>query len=858
VVRFSDISLERKLKLITMLASGTALLIASACMVVSELASFHAALKSDVAALTALLADNCVPALTISSSKKEAKETLSKLTAEPHIIAACVYDRNGNEFAHYVRDGHDEKFLPPAARNNSEEFIRGHLALFRRIVVDNELVGSIYVESDLDELYARLRREIAIVAGIIVASLGVAYALSSRLQKLISGPLLRLADAARTVSKQKNYTVRVRRDGNDELGLLIDGFNEMLEQIQQRDDVLREAQGQLEKRVDERTRELQAEISERKNAERVVQQQLTRISLLNRITHAISERQDVQSILSIVLRQIEQHLSVGCGAFYLFNSEKRVLSLAAVRAKGTADPASLFQAEVRLSDVEAGKLRECLQGVTVYLPDSALGGLPVGRDLDYDVRSVVAVPLMIEAKLFGLLLTARRNVEGFSSGECEFLKMLCEQVALAGYHAQLYTELQGAYDELRQTQQTVMQTERLRALGQMASGIAHDINNALSPVMGFAELLLQTEKNISPTGHRYLRHIQTASGDITHIVARLREFYRQRQETHELKPVVFNALVEQVIDLTRPRWRDMSQERGVSVQLRTELCPSMPVVQGIESELREALINLILNAVDALPRGGEIIVRTAVARMAGTSAQLPSEVIVEVSDTGIGMDEETRKRCLEPFFSTKGVRGTGLGLAMVYGVLERHEGRIEIDSAPGEGTTMRLVLPVRAALPAAAAAPGEEAAPLPPLRILFVDDEPLLRQLVQSMLENDGHRVTVADGGESGLALFRQSLRTDMPFNVVITDLGMPGLDGRKLTVLLKQESPGTPVIMLTGWGALMRADDEVPVQVDCVLSKPPRVAELRTALAKTVRAAKRLPQEPVAATQPIGGRQPV
>jgi CheY-like chemotaxis protein len=206
--------------------------------------------------------------------------------------------------------------------------------------------------------------------------------------------------------------------------------------------------------------------------------------------------------------------------------------------------------------------------------------------------------------------------------------------------------------------------------------------------------------------------------------------------------------------------------------------------------------------------------------------------VVEVSDNGIGMDEETRRRCLEPFFSTKGKRGTGLGLAMVYGVMERHDGSIEIDSEKGKGTTFRLTFPVRK--DAAVTGIGyDDGAPPKPLQILCIDDEPLLRDLLKEMLERDGHGVEVSDGGQSGIEAFRSASRRGKPFDVVITDLGMPYVDGRQVAKVLKRESPDTPVVMLTGWGAFMKEDGAGPTQVDCLLSKPPRSKELRATLSR-------------------------
>jgi CheY-like chemotaxis protein len=298
-----------------------------------------------------------------------------------------------------------------------------------------------------------------------------------------------------------------------------------------------------------------------------------------------------------------------------------------------------------------------------------------------------------------------------------------------------------------------------------------------------------------------------------------------------------NDLVAQVIDMTRPRWRDIPQGRGLTVEMRTDLDETMPELAGIESEMREALTNLIINAVDAIPSGGTITVRTRSGPrdLSSQNGGTPSHVILEVHDTGIGMDEETRKHCLEPFFSTKGQRGTGLGLAMVYGVMERHDGRIEIESELGQGTTMRLIFPVRT-LASNGKLEHSQYETSGPLRILCIDDEPLLRELLREMLEREGHKVEVSESGQAGLEAFRDAGSRGLPFDVVFTDLGMPYFDGRQVAKVLKRESPNTPVVMLTGWGAFMKEDGEVPAQVDGILSKPPRSAEIREALQRIAR----------------------
>jgi CheY-like chemotaxis protein len=246
---------------------------------------------------------------------------------------------------------------------------------------------------------------------------------------------------------------------------------------------------------------------------------------------------------------------------------------------------------------------------------------------------------------------------------------------------------------------------------------------------------------------------------------------------------------------------------------------------GSEGELREALTNLIFNAVDAMPEGGPLTVRTA-------SDEGSKTVVLEVIDAGLGMDENTRRRCLEPFFTTKGERGTGLGLAMVYGSMQRHGAEIEIDSVLRKGTTMRLRFAAHTGPAAAIAVPPVPPA-IVPTRILIVDDDPLVLSSLRDALEGDGHDVTTADGGQAGIDAFSAALTRGEPFPVVITDLGMPYVDGRKVSSDIKAAAPDTAILLLTGWGQRLVAEGDIPPHADCVLSKPAKIRELREALAR-------------------------
>jgi PAS domain S-box-containing protein len=567
--------------------------------------------------------------------------------------------------------------------------------------------------------------------------------------------------------------------------------------------------------------EVDNEITELKAAEAKLQAQLSRLRLLDQITRAVAERQDLPSIFQVVIRSLEDNLPIDFGCVCQRDPAGNALVVASAGLRGDK---LAIKSGTRFEVADNG-LERCLRGELIYEPDTRELSVPLLRRLALaDLRSLVLSPLMIDGQGFGVLMVARRGAKAFSSGECEFLRQVSEHVALASQQAQLYGALQRAYEDLRQNQQAMAQQERLRAFGEMASGMAHDINNVLSPVMLYTGLLLEQEPALTADSRRQVETIQRAIGDIAETISRMKEFYRQREPQPNLAPVQMNTLIPQVVELTRLRWNDMPQERGIVIDVKTELAADLPAMPGVESEIREALVNLIFNAVDAMPKGGTLTLRTRA---------IEKSVCLEVADTGTGMSEETKRHCLEPFYTTKGEKGTGLGLAMVYGAMQRHTAELEIDSEPGRGTTFRLIFPGNSAssekTPTSAAAPGRAVAPL---RILVVDDDPLLLKSLREFLEADGHSIATASGGQAGIDAFRAA-PADQAFDLVMTDLGMPYVDGRAVANAIKSVSPKTPVLLLTGWGKRMESDSDLPPNIDRVLSKPPKLYEMREALAR-------------------------
>jgi PAS domain S-box-containing protein len=569
---------------------------------------------------------------------------------------------------------------------------------------------------------------------------------------------------------------------------------------------------------------ISTDITERKLIEEQLRTQLAHLSLLDQTTRAIGERLDLRSIFMIVLRSVEEHLNIDLAFIGMHETEGRGMRISAMspRSLQFATPQALREETPLEVDTQ---LSRTLGTELVYEPDAASSPSPLLQKLArVGLTDVVSVPLVVASKPFGVLICARRAGTRFTSADCEFLRQLTQHLSLAAHQAQLYDSLQRAYEDLRKSQQVVLQQERLRALGQMASGIAHDINNALSPASLYAQTLLERNPPLDHTARSQLAIVQRSLDDVANTVARMREFYRPRDGQREHTSVDINLQLREVAELTRARWSDMPQERGVYIELRTELDEAVPSISGADSEIRDAVTNLVLNAVDAMPEGGVLTIRS---RLDAATQR----VAVEVSDDGQGMTEDVRARCLEPFFTTKGERGTGLGLAMVYGMAQRHGAILQIESRLEQGTTVRLLFApagAQAAAPASAAAPATE---LRSLRILLIDDDPLLLDSVRHSLEADGHEITTANGGQEGIDAFAAAQAGPAPFEFVITDLGMPHVDGRTVAAAIKSRSPRTPVVMLTGWGQRLMAEGGVPAHVDRVLSKPPKLGELRAVL---------------------------
>src|SRR3989440_4574175 len=376
------------------------------------------------------------------------------------------------------------------------------------------------------------------------------------------------------------------------------------------------------------------------------------------------------------------------------------------------------------------------------------------------------------------------------------------------------------------------QIEKMSALGELASGVAHDFNNTLAGILGRAQLLLTTKD--AEKLEAGLKIIIKTAKDGAKTIKRIQDFARQRRD-HDFQIVDVGQLLLDVSEITRPRWKNRAEAANVHISLDLE-CQRGLLTMGDESELREVLVNLVFNAVDAMPRGGML---TLSARKATDTVE------ISVRDSGTGMTEETRLRIFDPFFTTKDKLGMGLGLAVSYGIIRRHEGTVEVESQIGVGTTFRIRLPIPMCGATTNAANSLFAASTARVkssqtRILVVDDEEYVRDLLRDILEKEGCEAIVAEGGRQALSLFDNE-----NFDAVFTDVGMPDMNGWELSRALRQRDSKIPVAIITGWGEAVGSQERQAAQVDWVVTKPfetPQIAEMAREILRR-RLAQRKPE---------------
>jgi signal transduction histidine kinase/ActR/RegA family two-component response regulator len=403
-----------------------------------------------------------------------------------------------------------------------------------------------------------------------------------------------------------------------------------------------------------------------------------------------------------------------------------------------------------------------------------------------------------------------------------YLKNVETSAAQADQAEKHVKELSHYIAEQERIQEQFTQLEKLSALGELASGVAHDFNNTLAGILGRAQLLQRT--NDPEKIQRGLDIIIKAAEDGAKTVKRIQDFARQRRD-HDFELVSVDQILTDASEITRPRWKNCAEAANIHISLDLQI-HSNAMVMGDDSELREMLVNMVFNAIDAMPQGGKLSLATNT---------IDDSVVITIGDTGVGMYPEIRSRIFDPFFTTKGKAGLGLGLAVSFGIIRRHGGNIEVESNYGHGTEFRITLPLasvaRIGLPTThkQVNPGHSTVtkvPEPlPTKVLVVDDEDFVRELLKEILESEGCQVQVAESGAEALELFAA-----LQFDCIFTDVGMPGMSGWELAQAVREQNKAIPIAVITGWGEAVGSDEQKAAGVDWVVAKPftaDRIAEL-------------------------------
>jgi two-component system sensor histidine kinase/response regulator len=710
-------SIRQKLTRIVLVASSVSVLVACTVFAVYDITTFRLSMSNDLITLAKIVGANSSAAITFGD-QEAAHEILASLTARPHVVEACLLSPDGRVLARYSRRGSDPHFTPPLPLPEGVSSASGYLLISQPILMNGDQIGAIYMKYDLDLLYARAARFAGIILVVILVSLLAAYFLASRLQHVISEPILELARTAFTVSSGKDYTVRATKRSDDEIGFLFDRFNEMLVQIQQRDSQLVWARDELEVRVDERTRELQAEILERKQVERNLEE---RTSFLNALIE--------NSPVAIVATDPKGGIQLCNPAFEkLFGYRKQ---------EAVGRPLiELISGEDSLPEMLAHQ-RRLLEGGMVHSVARRRRADSTLQDIE-----VFAVPLVTNGKPSGGLI-------------------LYQDI----------TERKKAEEALLRAKEAAEAASRAKS--EFLANMSHEIRTPMNGIIGMTGLALDTK--LSNEQREYLAMVKTSADSLLTLINDILDFSKIEAGKLDLDPIDFP--LRQSIGETLKTLGLRAHQKGLELAWRVD--PGVPeFVSGDLGRLRQVLVNLVGNALK-FTEHGEVVVGVEQESESATGAYLH----FTVRDTGIGIAPEKQKPVFEAFTqadgsTTRKYGGTGLGLAITTQIVQLMGGKIWLESELGRGSTFHFT--GKFGVPKSQPEPQETSDPgiLGNCSALVVDDNETNRIILVEMLSRWGMRVESADGAVAALATLERTCMEGRQFNLIITDLQMPHLDG--------------------------------------------------------------------------------
>lgn len=538
-------------------------------------------------------------------------------------------------------------------------------------------------------------------------------------------------------------------------------------------------------------------------------EQSKRLSALVELSTAIYSTLNYQVVLQKVIDLATSFVSASYATIYLLSQDGTKLKTLLTNADSMRD--SMMGSDLIVGRGAEG--RAAAQGEGVIVNGISDEG---GEESRHGSR--IAVPLIFSGNTIGVLCVHRDTGGLFNLEDLQFISIFARQAADVIENARMFRDLQQAYNKLSRTQEQMLETEKMRALGEMACGVAHDFNNRLGAILGRSQLL---QRRVSDEAIRSgLEEIEDLALKGAETVRRTQEFARVRSKTVK-ECVTVNDVVRDAVETTKPLWKDQAQLNLAEIELTVDLAADQPVA-GSHGELVDALSNIIQNSVEAMPSGGAISISTI---------DQDDEVIINISDNGVGMPSEVREKMFYPFFTTKGKNKTGLGLSVAYGILTRHQTAVDVVTEEGQGTSVTLIFQARPEL-ARQEMKRRSKGVVSGLNVLLIDDDKALLTVVCELLDALGHNVVTAGEGVEALEKFDEN-RIDM----VITDLGLPGMSGWDIAKAVKLRSANMPVMIISGWGAQIADSDINSRGVELVLPKPFTVSQLEEAIAGTLQA---------------------
>lgn len=550
------------------------------------------------------------------------------------------------------------------------------------------------------------------------------------------------------------------------------------------------------------------DVSARKKAEEEIIQRSKRLEVISELTRIIGSSLDIRDIYQAFTSEIKKIIDFDRASIALVDGDKlRFFAVSGEVETGLGEGDIIPLA----GSTTAWVMEHKRSNIETDFTQEAQFSIDERQLLKSGLKSAIRVPLFSRGEVFGTFNLTSRHPNAYGEMEREILEQLAGQIAAAVENSLLFiqisereNELSKAYAELKAAHNLMVQSESLRALGEMASGVAHDFNNMLSVILGRAQLALGITKD--PRMVRDLRIIEQSALDGAKTVRRLQDFARVRVD-REFEVLDLNEVVRDALQMVEPRRLERQAIDRIAIDISAEIGKAIPI-EGDSAELREVLTNIVFNAMDAMPQGGKITIKSWLEN---------NWVVLSITDTGLGIPEEIKGRLFDPFFTTKSTGGLGMGLSVAYGIISRHGGSINVDSSAGKGATFYIKLPVAVSTGKRLLLP-EEPTSIKRATILLIEDDPQTNEVLRLMLERLGHQVEGFTNAKEALETFDKD-KSD--YDIVVTDMGMQEMSGRDVARRIKEMKPETSVIVITGWGTQLDPGELRKVGIDGVVSKP-------------------------------------